>query len=340
MKNTIKKLLIPLALLIILGFVVTVANQTAQLVSLADRASPTLGAAMFWILMVGYGFCLLVPIYAWFRLPSALRPPPSDADPDFERHVQRLGARLQKNPALEGVPTHSREEIEAALPRLDALADARMKMAAKQVFITTAISQNGSLDTFLVLAAQSKLVLEIARTYHQRPSLRDLSFLYANVAATAFVAGELEDVDLAAQLQPVLAAAFGSAAGAVPGLGTATTLFVNSVTTGGANAFLTLRVGVITSQYCRALVLPERSALRRSSMVRATGLLGSVVLDGTRIVAASVGTATRRTIGVAFESFGDQIRNAAAGARTTGAAVLGKLPFGRLEAEPLAEDQP
>ncbi len=330
MKRTLARLLVPLAILIVLAFTVTVANQTAQLVALAERAHPLAGDVTFWSLMAGYAFCLFVPIYAWVRLPAALRPPASEDDPAFEAHLEKLSARLRKNPALDGVPVATRAEIEAALPRLDALADERMKAAARQVFITTAVSQNGSLDTFLVLAAQSKLILEIARTYYQRPSLRDLTFLYGNVAATAFIAGELEDVDLAAQLQPVLAAAFGSAAGAVPGLGAATTLFVNSVTTGGANAFLTLRVGVITRQYCRAIVLPDRRALRRFSVLQATSLLGSVVVGGTKTVAAAVGTATRRTIGGVFESFGDQIRTVTSGARSTGAAVFGRLrPSGR-----------
>lgn len=329
MRRTLARLLIPIALLVIVAFVVTLINQTAQLVLLAERAHPLLGDVAFWSLIAGYTFCALVPVYVWLRLPRALRPPASDTDPDFEEHVTKLGARLARNPLLAGVPTGTRAEIEAALPVLDSAADAKMKAAARQVFITTAVSQNGSLDTFVVLAAQSKLILEIARTYYQRPTLRDLTFLYANVAATAFVAGELEDVDLAAQLQPILAAAFGSAAGAVPGLGAASTLFVNSVTTGGANAFLTLRVGVITRQYCRALVLPDRRKVRRHSLAQATELLGSVIMDGARAVAGAVGTATRRTIGGVFESFGDQIRSAAVGARSTSAAMISRLRPGR-----------
>ncbi len=196
------RLLVPIALLVVVAFVVTLVNQTAQLVALADRAHPLLGDVAFWTLIVGYTFCALVPLYVWIRLPRALRPPESETDPAFEEHVTKLGARLARNPLLAGVPTQSRAEIEAALPVLDSAADAKMKAAARQVFVTTAVSQNGSLDTFVVLAAQSKLILEIARTYYQRPTLRDLTFLYANVAATAFIAGELEDVDLAAQLQP------------------------------------------------------------------------------------------------------------------------------------------
>jgi hypothetical protein len=242
---------------------------------------------------------------------------------------------------LKGRSIVSREDIEGALPILDSLAVEKLMTAARQVFLTTAVSQNGSLDTLLVLTAQSKVVLEVARVYYQRPSLRDLTYLYANVAGTAFVAGELEDLDLAEQLQPVLAAAFGSAAGAVPGLGAATTLFVNSVTTGAANAFLTLRVGIIAKQYCRAVVTADRRIVRRAAVLQATQLLGGVVLDGTRRVAAAVGTATKRTVGEAIESFGDQIKGLSTGVRDRSLATLSKLrrQRGGGEAEGIEPDE-
>ncbi len=89
------------------------------------------------------------------------------------------------------------------------------------------------------------MVWEIAFLYYQRPSVRDLLNLYANVASTAFVAGELQDLDLLEQMEPVVTTALGGLVGAVPGMTAFAVLFVNSVTNGGANAFLTLRVGMI-----------------------------------------------------------------------------------------------
>jgi hypothetical protein len=324
-RATLRRLLIPIAILVVVGFAVTVANQTAQVVALAGRASPWLGQVVLWLLVTLYGLCIAVPVYVWARLPSALRPPHSESDPEFPKHVARLTDRLRANRHLQGRSIANRQDIEAALPVLDSLADEKLKAVAKQVFLTTAVSQNGSLDTFLVLTAQSKLVLEVARVYYQRPSLRDLTYLYANVAGTAFVAGELEDLDLAEQLQPVLAAAFGSAAGAVPGLGAATSLFVNSVTTGAANAFLTLRVGIIAKQYCRAVVIADRRTLRRAAILQATQLLGGVVLDGTKRVAAAVGTATKRTVGGAIERFGDQIKGLSTGVRDRSLGAMSRF---------------
>jgi len=324
-RATLRRVLIPIAVLVIVGFAVTVANQTAQVVALSERVSPWLGQLVLWLLVTVYVLCIAVPIYVWARLPSALRPPDSESDPEFRNHIERLARRLRANRHLEGRSIVNRQDVEAALPVLDSLADEKLKVAARQVFLTTAVSQNGSLDTLLVLTTQSRVVLEVARVYYQRPSLRDLSYLYANVAGTAFVAGELEDLDLAEQLQPVLAAAFGSAAGAVPGLGAATSLFVNSVTTGAANAFLTLRVGIIAKQYCRAVVVADRRTVRRAAILQATQLLGGVVLDGTKRVAAAVGTATRRTVGGAIESFGDQIKGLSTGVRDRSLGTLSKL---------------
>lgn len=334
MRKTAARIAVLLGTLIITGFIVLLVNQTAQLVELAARMAPWLGSVVLWVLVTLYAFCVLVPLYLLFSLPKPLRAPDSEADPEFAAHLDRLGARLRRNPHLTARSLATREEIEAGLVTLDGLANERTRLAASQVFVTTAISQNGSLDTFLVLAAQSKLVLEIARVYYQRPTLRDLVYLYSNVAATAFVAGELEDLDLTEQIQPILAAVFGSAAGAIPGFGAATGLFVNSVTTGSANAFLTLRVGIIARQYCRAVVLPPRRTLRRMAIAEATQMLGGIALSGTRRVAAALGSATKSSIGGAFESFGDQIKAAGSGFREKGTTAAQKLGLRRPLTDP------
>src|SRR5690606_13585436 len=131
-----------------------------------------------------YAFCGTVPVYMFLRLPKPLLPPDTEEGPEFAEYLDRLRRRLATNPHLQGVSLATRSEIEVALKSLDAIAEERTKAAASQVFVTTAISQNGSLDSFLVLGAQSKLILEIARIYYQRPTVRDLLSLYSNVAAT------------------------------------------------------------------------------------------------------------------------------------------------------------
>ncbi|NIP57058.1 MAG: DUF697 domain-containing protein, partial [Gemmatimonadetes bacterium] len=164
-----------------------------------------------------------------------------------------------------------REEIEAALAALDDDAARAIKAAGSRAFLVTAVSQSGALDALVMLGLQSRLVWEVAHVYAQRPTLRDMAYLYANVLGTTFLATELDEAELSEAIQPVLSSVLGSAASAVPGLQVASAVFVNSVTSGTANAFLTLRVGIIAQEYSRALVRPERSTLRRSAIARAAG---------------------------------------------------------------------
>jgi hypothetical protein len=320
-RKTIVRVAVLLALLLIAAFVVFLVGETAQVVALATQIHPTFGQGVLWALLFTYAFCVLVPLWLLIRLPKPIVPPDAEGTPEFEEHLRRLTKRLQANPLLKGQPLGTREELEAGIRVLDAKADEMTKAAASQVFLTTAISQNGSLDAVVVLAAQSRLVLRVARVYYQRPTLRDLVYLYGNVASTAFISSELEDVDLSAQVQPVLSSLLGSAAGAIPGLQAASALVVNSITTGSANAFLTLRVGTLARQYSGALVAPPRRAARRSATLIATQLLGTIVAEGASRVSAAVWSASKRRVGGAIGGVGGYLRGA-------GGAVVDKLRFG------------
>jgi hypothetical protein len=325
--SSIRRVVLFLALLLMAGFLVVVVNQTAQVVQLAATAHPVLGTAVLWGLLILYGICLVVPAALLIRLPKPLKPPESEDSPEFEAHLRELGRRLESNPSLHGRPVRSREEIEAALSTLDRRADEVVKAAASQAFVTTAVSQNGALDTLLVLATQSRLVWKIAHVYYQRPSIRDLVYLYGNVTATALIAGELEDMDLSEQLQPVIAAALGSTVSAVPGFHAASSIFVNSVLTGAANAFLTLRVGVIAKSYSSALVVPDRRALRRSAVATAAAMLGSIAVDGSRKISAAFWKASGGKVGRALRELGSQVKGA-------GSSLAGKMRFPRAGDEP------
>ena len=135
-----------------------------------------------------------------------------------------------------------------------------------------------------MLAAQSRMVWRIAHLYYQRPSLRELIHLYANVAATSFVAGELDDLELHQMIQPVVAGTLGAVGGAIPGFQVFTTILVNSLLSGSANAFLTLRVGIIAKDYCGSLVAEPRTQVRRAATTEAARLLSGIVKEsGARV---------------------------------------------------------
>jgi hypothetical protein len=284
----VKTLLLLGSGLALLSFGVVVINQTAQVVELAKQAHPVLGTVTLWGLVVTYTGLIGVPIVMVARMPRPLRPPASDTGPEFEAHLAELGRRLKSNPRVPislGLGSRpNRLEVEQALGALDSEANAVIKQMATTVFLTTAVSQSGRLDALLVLMAQSRMIWRVAHLYYQRPSLREMAYLYTNVAATAFVAGELDDIELHQMIQPVVAASLGTVGGAIPGFQVFTTIAVNSLLSGSANAFLTLRVGMIAKAYCGSLVAQPRTKLRRSATAEAARLLSGIVREsGARV---------------------------------------------------------
>jgi uncharacterized membrane protein YcjF (UPF0283 family) len=195
--------------------------------------------------------------------------------------------RLSRNPRLRGTALNSLTEIATALQILDKQADDAVASAASAVFLSTAVLQSGRLDALVVLAAQTRIIWQVAHIYYQRPSLRDFAQLYANVASTAFIAAGVEDVDV----DVLVGTVFGSTIAAIPGMH----FLASSILSGSANAFLTLRVGMITKEYCRCMVRLERSGLRRTATLKAAKLLGSVVREGTvRLSKAAVSASTAK----------------------------------------------
>jgi hypothetical protein len=286
MKTTVKTLLLLGSGLVLLSFGVFVINQTAQVVELTKQVHPTLGSVTLYGLLITYTGLIGAPVVIVLRMPRALTPPASESGPEFEAHVAALGRRLESNPLVSAElgQNPSRGEVEDALAALDVEANAVVKQMATTVFLTTAVSQSGRLDALLVLMAQSRMVWRLAHLYYQRPSLREMAHLYTNVAATAFVAGELDDVELHQMIQPVVAASLGTVGGAIPGFQVFTTIAVNSLLSGSANAFLTLRVGMIAKAYCGSLVAQPRTRLRRSATAEAARLLSGIVKEsGARV---------------------------------------------------------
>ena len=195
MNKTIKTLVLLGSGLVLLSFSVVVVNQTAQVVLLAKEVHPVLGTVTLWGFLLSYGVLVGIPVVMIVRMPSPLKPPSSDSGPEFEKHLLELGRRLETNPRvrLASIRPVDRRGIEDALQLLDEDATRIVKQMATTVFLTTAVSQSGRLDVLLVLVTQSRMIWRIAHLYYQRPSVRELFHLYSNVAATAFVVGELSN---------------------------------------------------------------------------------------------------------------------------------------------------
>jgi hypothetical protein len=280
MNKTLKRIALFTSILILLLFTLFVINQTGQVVQLADKVSPSFGNFVFWVLLLVYALLILIPVLLFLRLPKSLMPPKSEESPEFDAYFTLLKKRLALNPHLKGLEFSNRQQVDEALAILAKKSDEIIQQTASTVFISTAISQSGRLDAFLVLSAQSRMVWRIARLYYQRPTLRDFIQLYANVAGTTFLASELEDIDISEQVEPVLSSTLGALAVTIPGVQLAASILVNSVLTGAANAFLTLRVGIIARRYCGSLVISEKRTLRCAASAEAAKSLGSIVKPG------------------------------------------------------------
>jgi hypothetical protein len=288
MSTTIKKIFVTFSVFTLLVFSVFLFNQTMQIVQAARTVNPVFGSGVMWALIFLYGALLLTPFVLWFRLPKRMLPPASTEGETYEAFLAEFRRRLGRHPGLRGMSLESPAEMQAALEILDRQADNVVTEAASAVFLSTAVLQSGRLDVLVVFAAQTRLIWKIAHVYYQRPSLRDFVQLYANVASTAFITAGIEDIDVDVLVSTV----FGSTVAAIPGMH----LLASSILSGSANAFLTLRVGMITKEYCRCTTQVEKKGLRRAATVKAAKLLGSIVSDGTKKLSRAMLNASKTKI--------------------------------------------
>lgn len=281
-----------------LVIVIFVINQTNQVVALATAFSPLLGQVVLYALLAVYFAVILLPILFFLFMSPPLTPPTSQQDPRYPHFLRHLCIRLRRNPLTKKMHVDPADlrSIEAALQVLDQAATTRIKDTAAQVFVATAVSQYGRLDALLVLMAQIRLIWQVSSIYNTRPHWRDVLRLYLNVGATVVVSNELENIDLLeSQLEPLLVSFFGSSIAMLAnGVGA---VVVNSLLQGSANAFLTLRVGVIAKGYLAALQTPNRTDLRRSALAQSATLLGSVLAESlSKVTGAFMRVVKRSTL--------------------------------------------
>jgi hypothetical protein len=293
MSKTILRILALIsAFLVLYAGVILVAGIT-QVAAAADRISMGLGQPVFWALLGIFAALVLAPIAMYFRLPRPLTPPRAAEGPEYDEYLRKLKAQLARNPLLTGMPLDSDENVTEAIARLDKEANAAVRNTASAIFASTAVMQNGRLDALVVFASQVRMTYRIASIYYRRPSPRQMLYIYGNVGANVLVADNLQDVDFAGIVTPVVTAAIPSLKGAMPGLQGISTLLVNSFANGAANAFLTLRVGLIARDYCAALTYPDKARIRRSATSAALSMSAQIAREqGTRVAQAAWGAVT------------------------------------------------
>lgn len=283
MDKTVIRILVMVGSLILFYLCVLLVASITQLATAADRIYLGLGQPVFWILLSIFLFFVVSPLILYFKLPKALIPPADTSGHKHEEYLIQLRLRLAKNVRLVGVPLKSQNDLQSALATLSQDANKLIRETAGAVFVSTAIMQNGRLDGFITLVTQTRMVWRIACIYQQRPSPRQMLYLYSNVGANALLAESIEDIDLSEIVSPILGSSLTSA---IPGM----SLIVNSIVNGAANAFLTLRVGAITRQYCEALSAPSKKLVRRNATLSAASMVGEIVKEnGARVLDGSWG---------------------------------------------------
>lgn len=277
------RIIFALTIFVLLYICVALVGNIVQIADAADRIYLGAGQPLFWVLISIFLFTATAPFYLYLKLPQALIPPEEASGPKFEEYLAKLRQRLSVNSRLNGVPLENKEDIQSAIASLSKDSDKVIRETATAIFVSTSIMQNGRLDGLITLFTQARMVWRVACVYQQRPSPRQMLYLYSNVGANALLAESIEEIDLSEIVAPLFASGLTSS---IPGM----SLIMNSVANGAANAFLTLRVGSITKQYCEALSTPSRSFVRRNATLSAMATIGGIVKEnGSRIVSGSWG---------------------------------------------------
>jgi hypothetical protein len=317
MRHQLKFLFITLSVLVLTAFVLFVFNQVMQVYTYTSAINPVLGKAVLSALTLLFLALFIVPVLLYFRLPQPMSPPASEAEKPV--YLEKLGRRLAKNPLLkEGDFDFTREaDIQRGLDLLSIKADTVIQNTAKSVFLTTSISQNGKLDALTVFITQTKMIWDLAHIYYQRPAPKDIVALYANVGATTFLAAQIEDLDFSEQLEPVFGTVLqNSALKSVPFVGSITNVVMDSLLEGTINAFLTLRVGIITKRYCGTTETFQMKKARRAAFREASVMLKGIVMQSSGHVVSSIAKATKKAGANTVKSGLDAANRATSNVRT------------------------
>ncbi|NEX61124.1 DUF697 domain-containing protein [Noviherbaspirillum galbum] len=323
--NNIARFFIAAGTLVLLYLGAVLFSSILQLSAAADRVSPGLGQPVFWILALLFAACALSPVVMYFRFPKPLVPPKEASGPEHDAYLEALRERLSRNPRLAGVPLSTVEDIAPALQKLSTEANAVVRNTSTTVFASTALLKNGRLDGLVVLFTQARMIWKISVIYYQRPSPRQMLFLYSNVCAAALIADSLDDIDFAQLITPMVVSIAPSLKGAVPGLQGISNLLVNCIATGAANAFLTLRVGAVARQYCESIVRPSHAGARQTATAEAMTQIMQITKENSarivKTVLAAAGGYMRDTADNSVQGVRDAAGKAADTVRTRAQAL-------------------
>lgn len=334
------KILILLAFFISFALISFIGGQIVTWSTMLSSLHPMLGTAFLWLGMAALAAVLLWFVMLYFLRPKALILPANPSDDDIERYAKALISRLRSSPHMKAYiqrqaaacpkecvvvdgdgalqeqenALSSAEQTADILAYLDEQAMNETRHTASRIFLTTAISRNGRLDSLIVLVLLVRLVWRVSHIYNQRPHPRQMAQLYTNVASTALAAGALEELGLEAHihalLTPMLAA---SPMASVPTLSGVGTMLGTALVDGSANALLALRVGIVTRNMLSPS-LPHMPA-RLNPYSEAAKILGQMsqglVTKVVKATVQSLGSSVSNTARNAAKATADGVTGAA-----------------------------
>ena len=322
MHKTIARIAGLIAVLIVCYVGLGLASSVSQLSGVVDQFAPGMGRPFFLVTCAALLVVAAIPVYLFYRLPPPLVPPSDTSGPEHEAFIKALRDRLKRNPSLAGDALETDEQITAAMNKLGAQADALVQRHASTVFVSTAVMQNGRLDGLIVLFTQIRMIWLIANLFFQRPSPRQMIYLYGNVGTNVILAQNIQDIEFTELAAPLVFSIFPSLNGAIPGMQGITNLVLNSLANGSANAFLTLRIGIMTRMYCESITSPVGATVRSGATRKALELLGAITREQGAAIASGVLNAVGRTVGAAFEGAKNAGGAIVKGAATAGGAIV------------------
>lgn len=296
------KILTILGIFLGLVFLVFLVNQFYLLYQLLKGIHPWVGGLFVGLLAFALAYLLIRLVLLYIRSLPAPQLPDYPTQEDYDRYLEDMLACLSKNRLLSrdllSDESRSKEErVTIALDSLDREGEPIIRRHANSIFLSTTISQNGSLDAIMVLVTLVKMVWQLGQVYGTRPSLKSLGKLYLQVASLVFMARSLEDSDLIpAQLEPMIAGLVGeSMASAIPGMVPMSNLIISSVMEGAINAFLTLRVGFIAQAYLGMERPKPKNVIQRQASLQAVKELGIIIKDSGKSVVTAFMDRVKRT---------------------------------------------
>ena len=219
----------------------------------------------------------------------------------LERLKTELTNRLLENNRIKKAkkdnPLFNSESVEDCLGLLNKKADEEIQRTATGVFLATALSQNGRIDTIIVFFGLCRMVWKISSIYNQRPHPSEVLRLYRAVTTSIFLAYSIDKLDIPTEVTASLghllsAVAPATVTGAIPFVGTALQGFTKSALDGAANCYLALRTGIITRNAYSYILTTNKRPTRGDVFKEAGAMLLDICQDSVKILIKAVQSTT------------------------------------------------